>query len=695
MAKFWKPGDKAPTSSVERGDGGVALVHNPFKRYSMSQQRARLPVYKHREEILFLLDSYQTVVIVGETGSGKSTQIPQYLYEAGWCNAGKSVACLQPRRVAATSVAQRVAEERGETVGQTVGYCVRFDNSTSSDTTCIKYMTEGVLIREMMRDPLLEQYCVIMLDEAHERTMFMDVALGLVKKVMKRRKDLKVIVSSATLDAMKFQEFFNTNHTGDKEKDTAAILTVEGRMYPVEVLYAKDSVPDYVASTIDTILTIHSTKRDGDILAFLTGQDEVERAVKELTESLKQSKRMRALVLPLYGSLSSRDQMKVFDVPPDKTRKIVIATNIAETSITIPGVVFVVDCGFVKMKGYNAQEGIETLVVTPISKAAANQRAGRAGRMRSGVVHRLYTETGYNELDDATIPEMQRTEVSPMILQLKALGVSNVVRFPFMSPPPVKSMTNALEMLFALEALDDSCNLTEPLGLQMAEFPLPPMQAKMLLSSGFLGCSEEMVIIVAMLQVQHVFVSPRRHKRDAARRKLQFACVEGDLLTLLNVYNNFISHNRNSGWCGSHFINYKSLVRAREIVRQLRLTLRRFGVSLLSAEGDVEVILKCIVAGQFANAARLHMDGTYRTLRGESALAIHPSSVLYTEDPPPYVVYNDVILTSNNYMRDITAVDPSWLADLAPHFYEFTPKMKESVVTEKRPKLSELFQREK
>eukprot|EP00055_Hartaetosiga_balthica_P013816 m.72619 g.72619 ORF g.72619 m.72619 type:complete len:696 (-) comp8390_c0_seq2:133-2220(-) len=695
MAKFWKPGEAPPTSSsVERGDGGIAPVFNPFKRYSLSQQRARLPVYKHREEILYMLDTYQTVVIVGETGSGKTTQVPQYLYEAGWCNAGRSVACLQPRRVAATSVAHRVAEERGEPVGKTVGYCVRFDDSTSSEDTCIKYMTEGVLIREMMRDPLLEQYSVIMLDEAHERTMFMDVVLGLMRKVMKRRKDLKVIVSSATLDAMTFQDFFNANHTNDKEKDTAAILTVEGRMYPVEVMYARDPVPDYVASTMDTILTIHSTKGDGDILVFLTGQDEVEDIVKRLTDSIRQTKNKKALILPLYGSLPSREQMKVFEVPPENTRKIVVATNIAETSITIPGVVFVIDCGFVKMKGYNAHEGIETLVVTPISKAAANQRAGRAGRVRSGVVYRLYTEKSFNELDDSTIPEMQRTEVSPMILQLKALGVSNVVRFPFLSPPPVKSMSNALELLYALEALDDSCNLTQPLGLQMAEFPLPPIQAKMLLASGFMGCSEEMAIIIAMLQVQHIFVTPRRHKKDAARRKLQFSCMEGDLLTLLNVYNNFIEHNRNAGWCGSYFLNYKSLVRAREIVKQLRLTLRRFGVKIISAQGNTDAILKCIVAGQFANAARLHMDGSYRTLRGDSKLTIHPSSVLYLEAAPPYVVYNDVILTSDNFMRDITAVDPSWLADLAPHFYEFTPKMKESVVADKRPKLSELFQRQ-
>ncbi|EGD76084.1 DEAD/DEAH box helicase [Salpingoeca rosetta] len=604
------------------------------------------------------------------------------------------IAVLQPRRVAAVSVAQRVAEERGEQLGGVVGYSIRFDDVVNAERTRIKFMTEGVLIREMMRDPLLQRYSVIVLDEAHERTMFMDICIGLLQKVQKRRPNLKIIVSSATLDAETFKDYFNRNQTNDPSKDTAAILSIEGRTYPVEVQYAEAPVANYITATIDTICDIHATKGDGDILAFLTGQDEVDDVVQRLQDRIGR----RASVLPLYGALPAQQQMRVFEYPRDGKRKIIVATNIAEASVTIPGVVYVVDCGFVKLKGYDPETGIESLVITPISKASANQRAGRAGRIRSGAVYRLYTEAAYEELDSCTIPEMQRQDVSPVVLQLKALGIDNVVRFPFLSAPSAKAMSSALERLFALEALDDACKLTDPLGLKMAEFPLPPMQAKMLLSSGEFRCSVEMTIIVAMLQVQHVFVSPRGKKREAARQRALFSCEEGDMLTLLNVYEAFMRHGCNPGWCGRYFLNYRSLMRAKEIVGQLRKSLRRFGVPIVR-NGDgvgVESILRCVAKGLFANAARYHMDGTYRSLRGGGRLTIHPSSVLYAEKPPPYLVYNDVVLTSDNFMRDVSIVEPEWLPELAPHFYEYRAEMLPSARAEKRPKLSSvLLQRTK
>eukprot|EP00049_Salpingoeca_infusionum_P027460 m.32573 g.32573 ORF g.32573 m.32573 type:complete len:729 (+) comp9527_c1_seq2:195-2381(+) len=720
---FWKPGEAAPSkrgassvslpsfsragSAPSRSSGPVAsgpshvqqqeqqrgtdksVVYNPFKQYSVSQQRARLPIFQYREKILYLLEHYSTLVLVGETGSGKSTQIPQYLHEAGWTADGRVVACLQPRRVAAVSVATRVAEEMGCRLGEEVGYTIRFEDVTDEGKTAIKYMTEGTLIREMMRDPLLTRYSVIILDEAHERTMFMDIVVGLLQKIQRKRPDMKIIVSSATLDAETFRDFFNHNHTQNPAADTATILSVEGRTYPVNVFYSEAPVPDYVKATVDTIVSIHQRKKEGDVLAFLTSQDEIDNAVRLVRERLASSKSV--VVLPMYGSLPAREQLKVLEPLRHDGRKIIISTNIAEASVTIDGIVYVIDCGFVKLKGYDPDSGVESLVVAPISKASAQQRAGRAGRVRSGAVYRLYTEEGFHSLDDATLPEMQRSEISSVILQLKALGIDNVLRFPFLSPPSPQAMQNALEVLYALDGLDDSCALTEPTGLNMAEFPLPPMQAKMLLTSGSFGCTEEIMTIVAMLQVQHVFVTPPNKKKESAIKKLHFTSTEGDILTYLNVYDAFERNGKNPGWCGSYFLNYKSLVRASEIRKQLRRTLKRFGVPIVDSEGDTDAILRCVVSGLFANAARLHMDGTYRTLRGTTQLAIHPSSVLYSEKPPKYVVFNEVLLTGEVFMRDITAVEPEWFSELAPKFYTYQSKVDANPKTEKRAKIGDVL----
>eukprot|EP00047_Mylnosiga_fluctuans_P021813 m.109397 g.109397 ORF g.109397 m.109397 type:complete len:706 (+) comp9039_c1_seq1:13-2130(+) len=674
-AMFWKPGESAPRIQAERSsETELDMVpHNTNAAYSLSQQRARLPIFKYRENILHLLEQHTTLVLVGETGCGKSTQIPQYLYEAGWAAEGRIVACLQPRRVAAISVATRVAEEMHARLGDVVGYSIRFDDCYSAERTRIKYMTEGMLVREMMRDPLLSRYSAIMLDEAHERTLYMDIVLGLLHKIQRRRPDLRIIVSSATLDAQAFHSFFNANTTGDRTKDTSAILSVEGRTYPVDIFYAEAPVPDYVAATVEAVLAIHRDGGPGDILAFLTGQDEVDDAVKKIKDRLEDMTVPDMVVLPLYGGLSGTEQMKIFDSGEGR-RKAVIATNIAEASVTIPGIVYVIDCGFVKMKGYNATSGIESLVVTPVSKASADQRAGRAGRMRAGKVYRLYTEDAYKGLPDATIPEMQRSNLAGVLLQLKALGIDNVLRFAFVSPPPAIAMQRGLELLFALYAIDDAGKLTAPLGVQLAEFPLEPMHAKMLLASAEMGCSAEILSITAMLQVQNVFLTPPNRQRLAQRARLKFSVHEGDHITLLNVYNCFIKNGRKPQWCGSNYLNFKSLSRAFEIRGQLVKYLQRFGAQISSCKKDVDMIRRCIVRGFFANAARLHMDGTYRTIRGSHALAVHPSSVLFTERYPPYVVFNEVVLTSECFMRDITAVEPEWLSELAPHYYRYRPE---------------------
>uniref|UniRef100_A0A4W4FTD6 Probable ATP-dependent RNA helicase DHX35 n=1 Tax=Electrophorus electricus TaxID=8005 RepID=A0A4W4FTD6_ELEEL len=685
-------GSEAPGVSEERElpteTAASAVVHNPHAALSVEKQRQKLPVFKHRNNILYLVESYQTVVIVGETGCGKSTQIPQYLLEAGWAAEGKVIGVTQPRRVAATSVANRVAEERGAHLGHEVGYSIRFDDCSDPHATRIKFLTDGMLAREMMADPLLQAYSVLMLDEAHERTLHTDIAIGLLKKIQRKRRDLRVIVASATLDAKKFQNFFNLNESGDPNKDTCGIVSVEGRTFPVDIFYTLSPVPDYVKATVETVLKIHETEDDGDVLAFLTGQEEVETVVCMLQEQARTLSRhglkKHLRVLPMYAGLPYSEQMRVFERVPPTVRKVVVATNIAETSITINGIVFVIDCAFVKLRAYDSRTAIDSLVVTPISKASASQRAGRAGRIRAGKCFRLYTEEDFEKLPESTVPEMQRCDLAPVVLHLKALGVDNVLRFNFLSPPPAQSLVQALELLYALGGLDQYGRLSEPVGVHMAEFPLSPMFAKMLLESGNFGCSKEIVTIAAMMQIQNVFVALPNQKKAAAREHRKFSVAEGDHLTMLNVYEAFEKHQKSSRWCQEHFLNYRGLVRAASIREQLRRMLNKFRVPRNSSEGDPDVILRCIVSGFFANAARLHHSGSYRTLRDDRELHIHPNSVLYGEKPPKWVVFNEVLQTSKYFMRDVTAVESAWLVELAPHFYK---QAKHGSLASKRSKI--------
>ncbi|XP_067007183.1 probable ATP-dependent RNA helicase DHX35 [Anabrus simplex] len=676
--KFLKPGEgtwQEDKSEIDPNNA-TTFVYNPHVSLSLVQQRQRLPIYTNRNHILYLLERFQTLVLVGETGSGKSTQIPQYLLEAGWGKDGKIIGITEPRRVAATTLASRVAEERNCFLGQEVGYSIRFDDCFDPDLTKIKYMTEGILLMEMMADPLLRKYCVIMLDEVHEQTLFTDIIMGLLKKILRKQKRLRIVVSSATVDAEQIKNFFNQNSTNDPSKDTAVIMSVEGRLYPVDVFYIKEPVPDYIKAVVDTAMSIHLKETPGDILAFLTGHKEVDQAVsllKEHSDRIKGDK-MKMLVLPMYGSLPNSEQLKVFRYTPRGLRKIVIATNIAETSITIPGIVYVIDCGFMKIRWFNPETHTDTLVVVPVSQASAEQRAGRAGRIRSGKAYRLYTESDFEKLAPATPPEMQRTELSMAVLQLKALGIDNVLRFNFPSPPPAKNLLSALELLFALDALDKEGQLTKPVGVTIAEFPMSPLFSKALVMSPEFGCSEEIITILAMLQVQNIFVSPAGGQKAIQARvaKRKFEVAEGDLLTLLNVYNAYVKHRGDPNWCHEHFLNHKGLKRASEIRQRMVSLLKKFKLAFVSAKRDTTSICRCLTSGLFPNAAYLHYSGVYKTVRGDQDLYIHPTSVLYNLEQPPWVLFCEVLYTNKAYMRDLLVVDPKWLEELAPHFYHRT-----------------------
>ncbi|KAI9822805.1 MAG: DEAH-box ATP-dependent RNA helicase prp22 [Phylliscum demangeonii] len=634
------------------------------KRTSMTikEQRESLPVYKFRSQIIEAVKAHQLLIVVGDTGSGKTTQLTQFLAEAGFANTGM-IGCTQPRRVAAMSVAKRVAEEVGCRLGQEVGYTIRFEDCTSPATK-IKYMTDGMLQREVLLDPDVKRYSVIMLDEAHERTIATDVLFGLLKKTLKRRPDLKVIVTSATLDADKFSEYFNR----------CPILTIPGRTFPVEIMYSREPETDYLDAALVTVMQIHLTEPPGDILLFLTGQEEIDTSCEILYE------RMKALgpnvpelvILPVYSALPSEMQSKIFEPAPPGCRKVVIATNIAETSITIDLIYYVIDPGFVKQNAYDPKLGMDSLVVTPISQAQAKQRAGRAGRTGPGKCFRLYTEAAFqSEMLPSSIPEIQRQNLSHTILMLKAMGVNDLLHFDFMDPPPTNTMLTALEELYALSALDDEGLLTR-LGRKMADFPMEPALAKVLIASVDLGCSDEMLSIVAMLSVQTVFYRPKEKQQQADQKKSKFHDAHGDHLTLLAVYNGWKTAKFSNPWCYENFIQARSMKRAQDVRGQLVTIMERYKHTIVSCGRDNVKVRQALCSGFFRNAARKDPQEGYKTLIEGTPVYMHPSSALFGK-PAEHVIFHTLVLTTKEYMHCTTAIEPKWLVEAAPTFFKVAP----------------------
>ncbi|XP_011201703.2 ATP-dependent RNA helicase DHX8 [Bactrocera dorsalis] len=632
---------------------------------SLLEQRQSLPIYKLRDDLIKAVSDNQILIVIGETGSGKTTQITQYLAESGFTARGK-IGCTQPRRVAAMSVAKRVAEEFGCRLGQEVGYTIRFEDCTSPETV-IKYMTDGMLLRECLMEADLKSYSVIMLDEAHERTIHTDVLFGLLKGAVQKRPELKLIVTSATLDAVKFSQYFFE----------APIFTIPGRTFPVEVLYTKEPETDYLDASLITVMQIHLREPPGDILLFLTGQEEIDTACEILYERMKSlgPDVPELIILPVYSALPSEMQTRIFDPAPAGSRKVVIATNIAETSLTIDGIFYVVDPGFVKQKVYNSKTGMDSLVVTPISQAAAKQRAGRAGRTGPGKCYRLYTERAYrDEMLPTPVPEIQRTNLAMTVLQLKTMGINDLLHFDFMDAPPVESLVMALENLHSLSALDDEGLLTR-LGRRMAEFPLEPNLSKMLIMSVALQCSDEVLTIVSMLSVQNVFYRPKDKQALADQKKAKFNQPEGDHLTLLAVYNSWKNNKFSNAWCYENFVQIRTLKRSQDVRKQLLGIMDRHKLDVVSAGKNSVRIQKAICSGFFRNASKKDPQEGYRTLVDSQVVYIHPSSALFNRQPE-WVVYHELVQTTKEYMREVTTIDPKWLVEFAPSFFRFSDPTK-------------------
>ncbi|KAJ6853368.1 pre-mRNA-splicing factor ATP-dependent RNA helicase DEAH10 [Iris pallida] len=686
------------------------------RKQLIAQQRKSLPIAAVEKRLVDEVRKNDTLIIVGETGSGKTTQLPQFLFNAGYCADGKVIGITQPRRVAAVTVAKRVAEECNVNLGQKVGYSIRFEDETSS-TTRIKYMTDGLLVREALLDPFLSRYSIIIVDEAHERTVHTDVLLGLLKNVQHARSQsmlkqqsfdrlngknpvisdkevknqgisglkacqhakcapLKLVIMSASLDARGFSEYFGG----------AKAVHIQGRQYPVDILYTYHPEPDYLDATLITIFQIHLEGGPGDILAFLTGQEEiesVERLVHERARQLPEGSQ-KVLVVPIYSALPSEQQMNVFKPAPPRHRKVILATNIAETSLTIPGIKYVIDPGLVKARSYNHVTGMESLIIIPISKAQALQRSGRAGREGPGKCFRLYPESEFGKLIDSTVPEIKRCNLSNVVLQLKALGIDDIIGFDFMEKPSRMAIVKSLEQLSLLGALTDDYKLSDPVGLQMARLPLDPLYSKALIMASDFKCLEEMLIIVAMLSVESIFYFPREKLEEARASRKSFLSSEGDHITLLNVYRGATeclekSKAANSKektvekslnkWCRENFINNRSLKHARDVHSQIRGHVQQMGLVISSCGDEMVQFRRCLTASFFLNAALKEPDGSYRAIASSQNVQIHPSSVLF-RTKPDCIIFNELVRTNQNYVRNLTRIDPLWLPELAPQYYE-------------------------
>ncbi|KEG08945.1 putative ATP-dependent DEAD/H RNA helicase [Trypanosoma grayi] len=710
----------------------------------LKEQRRSLPIFKNRETLLELIRKNPVVIIVGETGSGKTTQLLQYLYEEKFHEispplhedrndqdnnmggeaaapeegeekaAEKRLICTQPRRIAAISVAERVAQEMGSRCGSIVGYKVRFDDR-SGPLTRVMFVTDGMMLKELVNDPNLHTVAAIMIDEAHERSLNTDILLGLLKDITRRNKHIKVIVASATINAEKFSNFF----------DGAPIFTVKGRTFPVEVSYLTEPVADYVKACAESVLLLHATKPlPGDILVFLPGQEEIENCAAAIREGIANAggQLRPLLVLPIYSSLPPRDQKRIYETPPPHTRKVVIATNIAETSITIDGIVYVVDSGLCKQNYYNHRAMVEELRVLPTSQASAMQRAGRAGRTQEGDCYRLYTTyTFRNELPQETVPEIMRCSMSSVVLQLKALGINNLLQFEFIDAPSTASLERALDHLYLLGAMKQDGQLTLT-GRRMAEFPMEPSLSKCIIRANALKCLRHMSIAVAMLTLDSIFVATRDPKERvaiaSARDKL-FSAGNGDVAGYVRLMEEWLRAGPlMQEFCQSHYVNAKSLLRARDVLDQILRTCERIGFELPSGEEEaplaVEVFTKALLAGFFMNVSKLGIDRrTYVVVRpieatvnhgginrsnsalggeGGSTAELHPSSYLFRagltqqdektkenvpvssapilRERPQLVVFTQLRCTTKRYMMHVTALPSTeWVLSAAPVNY--------------------------
>ncbi|TPX16721.1 uncharacterized protein E0L32_003662 [Thyridium curvatum] len=666
---------------------------------SFLKQRQALPIWSSREDVKQILRHKNVLILVGETGSGKSTQIPQFLLEESWCRG--MIAITQPRRVAATTLAHRVSKEVGTPIGGgsqkgLVGYSVRFDHHVPRGSR-IKFMTEGMLLQELMHDPQLRQYSAVIVDEVHERSVDVDLLLGFLKQIQasknQERPDnpLKIVIMSATANVEQIQDFFAGKEKEDGSKSNSThspgsvveYLQIPGRQYPVDIIHLPKPVPDIQDALCKMAFKIHAQDPfPGDILAFLTGQEEIEAAQKILEEEASKlpSDVPKMRVFPLFGQLSLEAQQQAFQPVKEKfTRKVVLATNIAETSVTVPGVRYVIDCGKAKVKQFRARLGMESLLAKPISKSSAIQRSGRAGREGPGKCYRLYTKETFEDLKDIEPPEILRTDILGALLVMKSRGIDNILGFPLMDMPDIESLEKALIHLYYLGALSENGSIT-PAGKKMARFPVTAPYARVLLAAAEpqYDCLLEAIDVISCITAgEDIFhqLDSEEMREEVEVHRQELYRREGDLLTYLTTMRRYTAENTNRmEWCKLRKINIRNMRQAMNIRKQLRgLCLKEKMLAEAPAPDPqpfepvaperAEVLIKCFMEGFALKTAMLAPDGSYVTSHGKHVVAIHPSSVLHGQGKREAIMFLEHVFTQKNYAKKVTAIQAGWIAD--------------------------------
>ncbi|MDR1903307.1 MAG: ATP-dependent RNA helicase [Treponema sp.] len=641
---------------------------------------SELPVYKHKERILAALENNQTAVVESPTGSGKTTQLPVILNDAGYGMHG-IIGVTQPRRIAAVSVSEFIARQLGTRIPGIVGYKMRFEDKTNQDTK-IKIMTDGILLQEMKLDPWLSKYSCIVVDEAHERSLNIDFILGLLKRILEIRKEFKVIVSSATINAEVFSEYFGE----------CPIVKIEAQTFPVTLIYdppAVDSIPnnsqpmrdgrklpgtssstgntaeDALLGKIESIVErFISEERKGDILIFLSGEKMIKECMKRLTFTPAGA---YLHLIPLYGRLGKEEQEKVFEEAPQGKTKTVISTNIAETSLTIDGITAVIDSGFSKLNYYNPRTFTSSLIEAPISKASANQRKGRAGRTREGTCYRLYNRKDFENRILFTVEEIYRTDLSEVVLRMAELGIIPFEEFDFISPPGREGLIAAIETLNLLGALEKDNTLSR-IGKLMTEFPLAPRQSRIIVEAilKYPNLIEETIIAAAFLSTQSPYILPPGEETDARQAHHRFRDPDGDFVSYLKLYHAYMDAPSKTKFSERNYLDEKAMAEIANVVFQLEEIVSALKIPILSG-GSVEDYLCAVARGFIQFVCVREGRDMYRTLTADRIL-IHPGSVMFKMDPQ-FIVAGEIVRTTRMYAMSVSPLSKSALEKISPQLF--------------------------
>ncbi|MES2049794.1 MAG: ATP-dependent RNA helicase HrpA, partial [Pseudomonadota bacterium] len=623
-----------------------------------------LPVSGRRAEIAEALQKHQVIIVCGETGSGKTTQLPKICLELGRGQKGM-IGHTQPRRIAASSTAKRIAQELNSPLGEHVGFKVRFTDTLSKGAS-VKLMTDGILLAETQTDPLLKQYDTIIIDEAHERSLNIDFLLGYLKQILPKRRDLKLIITSATIDAQRF-----ANHFADASDKPAPVIEVSGRLYPVEIRYRpvqndeKDKERDLMTAITDAVDELCRVG-SGDVLVFLPG----EREIRDTAEALRKHHPAHVEILPLFARLSAQEQERVFKV--SNARRIVLATNVAETSLTVPGIRYVVDAGLARVKRYSYRNKVEQLQVEAVAQSAANQRAGRCGRVAAGVCIRLYEEQDYNNRPKFTEPEIMRSSLAAVILRMKSLHLTDVESFPFIEPPPGRAIADGYQLLQELGAMDEGNHLT-PVGRQLAKLPLDPRVGRMILAARDNQALQEVLIIAAALSVQDPRDRPMEAQAAADAAHKKFADEKSEFISYLKIWKWFeeaIEHKKTNRQlqdnCRSQFLSQMRLREWREVHSQLLTIVKEQGWRLNETPATYEQLHLSLLTGLLGNIGyKSDEEAHYLGARGIKFF-IWPGSSL-AKKAGRWVIAAELVDTTRLYGRCIAQIQPEWLEKIGGH----------------------------